>query len=234
MDDVTGCALDYGFAAVERAFASIHNIADDKRSAFVGRLQHLQKLKFPEGTNTGRGRAARYQPHHILLLAIVLQLNELGMIPDKAIRITRRSTGFIAAGVMETLNPTPLALESPLICHVPTSNLEELATHHISDFGLRISSLSKMSPDEWSERLFKEKPALIARSCWFTFSSLVYGLPFYVQGVEEIPPVDQDSSLRTVFVFWDALRTWATPIAENHAQFLADDEAVERFMHGVD
>lgn len=164
----------------------------------------------------------------------MLQLNELGMIPDKAIRLTRRSTGFIAAGVMETLNPTPLELESPLICHVPTSNLEELATHHISNYGLRISPLSRLSTDEWSERVFVDKPGLMARSCWFTFSGLVYGLPFYIQGVEELPPVDQDASLRAVFAFWDALRNWATPIAEKHAKFLADDAAMERFMDGND
>jgi hypothetical protein len=227
--------LDYGFAEVERAFASIHNIADDKRPAFVGRLQHLQKLKFPAGTNTGRGRAARYQPHHIFLIAIVLQLNELGMNPDKAIRLTKRSNGFLAAGVVAALSPSPLHLDSPLICHVPTSNLEDLATHHVSDFGLRVSPLSKTwaSTDEHNPPFWR--PGLLARSCWFSFSGLIYSLAFYIQGIEGEPPEDDElAALEAVVSFWAELRKWAEPIAAEHKLFLADDAAVARFMDGND
>jgi hypothetical protein len=54
--------LELSFAQVEKALAHTHNIAEPKRRAFAARLQHLQKLKFPAGTNTGRGRAAKYTP----------------------------------------------------------------------------------------------------------------------------------------------------------------------------
>jgi len=206
--------LEYGFAEVERALASFHSIADDKRSAFVSRLQHLQKLKFPPGVNTGRGRAARYQPHHVFLIAIALQFNELGMNPDRAIRMIRRNLGELAAGVVAALSPSPWHLSSPLICYVPTSGLEDLATHHASDVGLKIDTLENhLTWNEQLTRQFKDRPALFARMCWFTFSAVVFGLPFYLAGLEVGEPEDEKAALTEAAAFWDQLKEWAAPLA---------------------
>lgn len=75
------------YAYVEAVLAAHYRVRDDRRSAFGYRLKHLQKLGFPRGTNTGRGRAALYEGHHLFLLGIAVELNQLGLLPERTVRI---------------------------------------------------------------------------------------------------------------------------------------------------
>lgn len=184
--------------------ALMHSIADNKRRAFVGRLQHLQKRGFPEGINTGRGRAARYEPHHVLLISMVLQLNELGIPPDKSIRLVNDGIGAIAGGVMETMVPTPADLTETIYCHVPPAGLEELSSREISSFGLRFSR-SKVLMETFSA--VADKPALQFRVSLFSISGHVIWLPLFLR--------DRDAQHRDDF--WSALKAWAEPLAEKNA-----------------
>jgi hypothetical protein len=72
------------FAHVEQVLALAHEIRDDKRAAFAARLKHLQRLGFPPGVNTGRGVAATYDIGHLFLLGLALELNQLGLTPERA------------------------------------------------------------------------------------------------------------------------------------------------------
>lgn len=75
------------FGEVETVLALMHGVADERRSAFSHRIKHLQRLRFPPGTNTGRGRAAIYQLRHVALLAVLLEMNEVGLTPEPAVRV---------------------------------------------------------------------------------------------------------------------------------------------------
>ncbi len=99
--------MDLSFAQVENALALTHGIVDEKRSAFASRLKHLQKLGFPPGTNTGRGRAANYRAEHLFLLGVVLELNQLGVSPERAIAVAQAGLPSIARGIRNIIRAGP-------------------------------------------------------------------------------------------------------------------------------
>jgi hypothetical protein len=73
------------FGQVESVLAALHKIADEKRVTFQTRLKFFQRLGFPEGVNTGKGKAAGYQAHHVLNLALALELLQLGLSGERQI-----------------------------------------------------------------------------------------------------------------------------------------------------
>lgn len=105
-----------------------NSIADDKRSAFSNRLRHLQKLGFPKGTNTGRGKAANYDIGHIYLMAVALQLNQLGLTPERAIHVVEANLALIAAGAVHAARsgPPPDGFISPVFYYFDPSVLSDL------------------------------------------------------------------------------------------------------------
>lgn len=80
-------SIQFQFAQVEQALAGMHRVASEKRSAFQGRLKHYQKQQFPAGINTGRGRAATYYVSHAVQLALALEMNQVGLNPERTIHI---------------------------------------------------------------------------------------------------------------------------------------------------
>jgi len=114
-------AVGYGFAEVEAALAEIHGIAEEKRSAFSNRLKHLQRLGFPPGVNTGRGRAATYYAEHAFLLGVALQLNEFSISPERAIKIIEASFAQLAGGATLAISGG-----EPVFCEAPTLSLQDL------------------------------------------------------------------------------------------------------------
>lgn len=100
--------MELTFAQVARALGQTYYVAEHKRAAFVARLQHLQKLKFPAGINTGRGRAAKYDVGHLLQLGIVLELSEFGLTPERAINVILRSPEVIGLTAYRLSKEAPL------------------------------------------------------------------------------------------------------------------------------
>lgn len=66
-------------------------VPNDRRSAFLGRFQHLQRLSLIEGINPGRGKQAEYQAHQILLIAIAFQMLQLGLSPERGVTIIKKN-----------------------------------------------------------------------------------------------------------------------------------------------
>ena len=73
---------DLSYAQVADVLAAQHEVADANRVAFRGRLQHFQRLGFPAGINTGRGRSAKYGFGQVLMLALGLELIQFGLSPE--------------------------------------------------------------------------------------------------------------------------------------------------------
>ena len=92
--------LQLQFAQVEQALAAMHSVADERRSAFQGRLKHYQKQKFPAGINTGRGRAATYFVQHAVQLAVALEMNQVGLTPERTVRLCTEHAGQIQGVVL--------------------------------------------------------------------------------------------------------------------------------------
>lgn len=60
-----------------------------KRSALLGRFQHLQRLKLIEGINPGRGKAAEYGAHQIVVILIAFQMLQLGLTPERTVSVIK-------------------------------------------------------------------------------------------------------------------------------------------------
>lgn len=59
--------------------------------AFLGRFQHLQRLRLVEGINPGRGRQAAYRANQVMVIALAMQLLQLGLSPERAVRIIKEN-----------------------------------------------------------------------------------------------------------------------------------------------
>lgn len=79
---------------LEPALAQLHDVSPSKRSAFAARLKHLQKIGFPIGTNTGKGRPAAYTFEATCQLLVAFELMQFGMIPVQAISYVNRNWSF--------------------------------------------------------------------------------------------------------------------------------------------
>jgi hypothetical protein len=69
--------------------AELHDVPPAKEGALKGRLQHFQRLGFPAGVNTGRGKPAEYGVSAILRIVVAFEMLQLGIMPERAIGIVR-------------------------------------------------------------------------------------------------------------------------------------------------
>lgn len=92
------------FKQVEAVFMERFGISEDRTIAFRGRLQHLQRLGFPDGVNTGKGKKAEYHWRQMIQLMTALDLIDLGLTPDAAGQLVRQNTHTLLAGVHEVVS----------------------------------------------------------------------------------------------------------------------------------
>jgi hypothetical protein len=79
----------FTFGQIEEILATIHNIADDRRVAFEGRLKHLRRWNFPTGSKPGKGKTLSYTVEHLFMMVLALELIQTGMTPKVVVdRIT--------------------------------------------------------------------------------------------------------------------------------------------------
>lgn len=109
--------MEFSFAQVEHTLALTHQIRHESRSAFAHRLKHLQRLGFPAGINTGRGRAATYSVGHLFQWALALELFQFGLTPERAVNVLQQNMDtvlkatFIAVSWRESgLDEGPMCL----------------------------------------------------------------------------------------------------------------------------
>jgi len=96
-------AFQCSFSAVEAILAGMNFIADPHRSAFASRIKNIQRLKFPSGINTGRGVAAIYRAEHVLLLGLTIELLQLGLTPERAVRTLSNNSRTIMQAFCDEL-----------------------------------------------------------------------------------------------------------------------------------
>lgn len=201
--------MEFNFGEVERTLALAYNIADDKRTAFAARLKHLQKRGFPPGINTGRGRAAVYNVGHLVLLGVALELNQLGLTPERAIKAIGEDLHAVAMAVhmaARSDEPRNGSFEFPMFLYCDPAVLGELtnddaggyadwasATFFYAGIGQALESFQ-----DW----FK---AGVRRMAFFSVSALLWELASHV-------PKDGDQTIRD---FYKEVLAWADPFIHN-------------------
>jgi hypothetical protein len=162
----------YSFGDIEKALATVHHIAPNKRSAFANRLKHLQRLGFPPGINTGRGRAADYQAEHVVLLALALELLSFGYTPERAAAAILDSLAELARGVDALTNPETWSVT--MVCNFAPRGLADLQDAPDQSTYPR-GPLSCMTGAEAAKgvKFVTEAPGVGARIAMFSLSGLV-------------------------------------------------------------
>lgn len=135
------------YSEVSRLIARLHGIGEERLTALRGRLQHLQKMGFPPGVNTGRGRPAEYGPSQVLMLILILEFMAVGLAPERAVRLLRqresevkKATRLALPGLLTEkveavfvrLEPAALFDEDPAFGYATAEKLDEflrISTH---------------------------------------------------------------------------------------------------------
>ena len=202
--------MQFTFAEVVHTLAQTYGIADEKRGAFSARLQHLQKLKFPAGTNTGRGRAAKYDVGHLFLLGVALELGQLGLTPDRAKRVIESDMHAVAmSAYMVATDRIPdmdLKFDSPMFLYCDPAVLKNLTKRNDEeDWAEATFFYAGLGQVEENFRNWFTHGA--PRMALFSVSSLVYEISLEaVKGEADVP------------AFYAALATWASPYIHNQVE----------------
>ncbi len=101
--------MEFTYKEIQDILSQKHNIANANRTAFRGRIQHMQRLGFPTGVNTGKGRPASYTWRELLLIGLVLEYLEIGSTPDRSIAEIIKIEGMLLVGLSKVI----LAAEQP-------------------------------------------------------------------------------------------------------------------------
>lgn len=95
-----------GRSALLKVLADAMMVDAKGASAFLGQFQHLQRLRLVQGINPGRGKQAQYRANQVLVIAIAMQLLQLGLTPERAVRIIQDNQDRVRLCIM-------LAVQSP-------------------------------------------------------------------------------------------------------------------------
>lgn len=79
--------IRFTFGELESRLARLHEISSEKRTQFQARLRNFQRLGIPRGVGGGRGKTVHYNPGHMLELALALELTQLGLLPERIIKV---------------------------------------------------------------------------------------------------------------------------------------------------
>lgn len=107
-----------GRSALLKVLADAMLVDDKGASAFLGRFQHLQRLRLVQGINPGRGKQAQYRANQVLVIAIAMQLLQLGLTPERAVRIIQDNQDRVRLCIMLAV-PSPEALEAAFLYFDP-------------------------------------------------------------------------------------------------------------------
>lgn len=77
----------WNFGELEAALAQAHGISTSKRTAFQARLKNFHRLEFPADFSAQKGKAAQYSGKQCCEMALMIELAQLGVTPDRAVKI---------------------------------------------------------------------------------------------------------------------------------------------------
>ncbi len=84
---------------VEAMLVARLGIADEAQKTFRGRMQNMQRLKFPAGVNTGRGKRVDYGWPEIIQIALAFDLIDAGLPQEAATSLISSQLDSVESGV---------------------------------------------------------------------------------------------------------------------------------------
>ncbi|HEY9091747.1 hypothetical protein [Parasphingorhabdus sp.] len=118
----------FTYAEVEAILAQTYGISDTQLPGFRARLKNLQRIGFPEGLNTGRGKPAIYNGGHLFQLAFAIELLLLGLTPERVRIVVGHCAYEIEAAVLASRNH-----ESPVMMTFLAGDLSGITTEGASN-----------------------------------------------------------------------------------------------------
>lgn len=152
---------DFGVARSEllKWLGAAMLVPDDRQSALLGRFQHLQRLKLIEGINPGRGKAATYGAHQVVILAVALQMLQLGLSPERAVHTIRlnqdrlRHAIGLAVNHNGQINPSVIWFDPAAITLTFDDDDLAEATFDFGGLGTGAAAFKDMLLTGWVQRL---------------------------------------------------------------------------------
>lgn len=95
--------MEFTYKEVLEILSQKHQIADANRTAFRGRIQHMQRLGFPSGVNTGKGKPVSYAWRELLLMGLALEYLEIGSTPDRSIAEIIKIEDMLLVGISKVI-----------------------------------------------------------------------------------------------------------------------------------
>lgn len=95
--------MEFTYKEILEILSQKHNIADASRTAFRGRIQHMQRLGFPTGVNTGKGKPVSYTWRELLLVGLALEYLEIGSTPDRSIAEIIKIEDMLLVGISKVI-----------------------------------------------------------------------------------------------------------------------------------
>jgi len=77
------------FKEVANRLVKHYGIPPEQHSAFLGRIKHLQRIGWPVGSNTGRGKQATYDERMYREILFTMELCAIGITPERSIEIAK-------------------------------------------------------------------------------------------------------------------------------------------------
>lgn len=208
--------MEWTFGQVEQVLACAHNIRDDRRSAFSNRLKNYQKAGFPEGINTGRGRAATYHIGHLLQLGLALELNQLGLNPERALEVIRSDMHSVAMPFFHSASQGAPESGStlPFFLYFDPAGLSDLMIERAEDRA--VGSFFYAGLGQLKDMLENWEHGGLSRISLLNVSALLWDVGSY--SAYQLEGVSPDQ-------VYEAVKVWASPYIHNEPYYDINSEA---------
>lgn len=138
---------NHSYAEVASLLSGMYGIGAERQTALRGRIQHLQKLGFPKGVNTGRGHKASYGPEQLLLLTLAFELAQLGLSPERSVGMLVEGQELVIAECKKAIRELPdkYSEEESRFLLVEPNTLYGLKTEGEPTRGIDVGSLKDIA-----------------------------------------------------------------------------------------
>lgn len=194
------------YAALEEALAHHLRVAPENRPKFRNRIKQLQRAGWPRGSNNEHRARVSYTAQQLLELAFVFELIELGLPPERAIRLVEFWWNWLRRAFLRARRPdTP---DTEIVFAFLQGNFSGLLADQDSeswseDATATIGIDQGESPDKLRQTL---KILTRARGSFFNVTAVLRGL---TEGLNR-------AGVESAFV-WAETEAWLFEVDENGA-----------------
>lgn len=116
-----GYEMHLSYSEVIAIVTDLNRIDPSKEPAFKARLRHFQRLEFPEGANTGKGKPAQYSIDMLFQMVLGIEFLQSGMTPSRSVSIIQKNWPEIRAQI--AISATPEEYKDRLVPPLEDNNI---------------------------------------------------------------------------------------------------------------